>query len=80
MAEQQPPKRPDRPDAPGADVSPGKTPARERRSLYRVADDQSTGRGSLSALSKLRMLERRRAALKPLEVPEEKPAPDKPSR
>ena len=76
---QPPPKRPDRPDAP-VDTPPGKAPASERRSLYRVADEQSTGRGSLSALSKLRMLERRRAALEPLEPTEDKPAPDKPSR
>lgn len=78
MAEQ-PPKRPARPDAPGAETSRSGAP-RERRSRDRVADDQATGRGSLSALSKLRMIERRRAALTPLELPDEKPPPDKPSR
>jgi len=76
----QPPKRPDRPGTPGPDTSPGEAPTRERRSLERVADDQKTGRGALSALSKLRMLERRRAALQPMELPDEKPPPDKPSR
>jgi hypothetical protein len=40
-------------------------PARERRSSHRVADDQKSGQGSLSALSKMRMLERRRAAMDP---------------
>ncbi|HSV46002.1 MAG TPA: hypothetical protein VLJ58_09445 [Ramlibacter sp.] len=37
----------------------------ERRSLHRVADDQQSGKGAASALSRLRMLERRRAELKP---------------
>lgn len=40
-------------------------PVTERRSLHRVADDQQSGKGAASALSRLRMLERRRAELKP---------------
>ena len=37
----------------------------ERRGRHRVADDQQSGAGSQSALSKLMMLERKRAALLP---------------
>ncbi|MBG9390124.1 hypothetical protein [Caenimonas aquaedulcis] len=40
-------------------------PKRERRSRHRVADEQGTGQGSMSALSKLKMLERHRAAVTP---------------
>lgn len=40
-------------------------PARERRSRDRVADDQKTGQGAQTALSRLQMIERRRAALTP---------------
>lgn len=40
-------------------------PARERRARHRVNDDQKTGQGSLSALSKLKMMERKRAAVSP---------------
>lgn len=42
------------------DVQPG-----ERRSRHRVADDQKSGQGAMSALSRLQMMERRKAALKP---------------
>jgi len=52
---------PDRPDAPLHEA----VPARERRSADRVTDDQKSGQGAMSALSKLKMIERRRAALKP---------------
>jgi hypothetical protein len=38
-------------------------PRRERRARHRVRDDQKSGQGSLSALSKLQMLERQRAEL-----------------
>ena len=38
---------------------------RERRSRHRVADDQKSGQGALSALSRLQMMERRKAALEP---------------
>jgi len=38
---------------------------RERRSRHRVADDQKSGQGAMSALSRLQMMERRKAALKP---------------
>jgi hypothetical protein len=49
-----------------SDAKPDQAPvARERRSSHRVADDQKTGQGSLSALSKMRMMERRRAAMSP---------------
>jgi cell wall assembly regulator SMI1 len=37
-------------------------PARERRASYRVNDDQNSGEGSLTALSKLKMIERKLAA------------------
>ena len=40
-------------------------PQRDRRSDHRVQDNQKTGEGSMSALSKLRMLERQRAAASP---------------
>jgi hypothetical protein len=40
-------------------------PPRERRSRHRVADDQKSGQGAMSALSRLQMMERRKAALKP---------------
>jgi len=40
-------------------------PARERRSSYRVRDEQQSGHGSLTALSKMKMLERKRAAVRP---------------
>jgi hypothetical protein len=38
---------------------------RERRSTYRVRDEQQSGHGSLTALSKMKMLERKRAAIRP---------------
>jgi hypothetical protein len=37
---------------------------RERRASHRVRDDQKSGQGSLTALSKLKMLERKRAQLR----------------
>jgi hypothetical protein len=37
---------------------------RERRGNHRVADDQKSGQGSASALSKLKMIERKRAQLR----------------
>ena len=40
--------------------------ARDRRASHRVSDDQKSGQGSASALSKLRMLERKRAPLRSL--------------
>lgn len=40
-------------------------PPRERRSSTRVGDEQQSGHGSLTALSKMKMLERKRAALRP---------------
>lgn len=47
------------------DRLPDGRPARERRSRDRVADNQKSGQGALSALSRLQMIERRRAALSP---------------
>ena len=50
---------------------PGKRPRSEeaappeRRSSTRVSDEQQSGHGSLTALSKMKMLERKRAALRP---------------
>ncbi len=41
------------------------TNPRERRSRHRVADDQKSGQGAMSALSSLQMMERRKAALDP---------------
>jgi hypothetical protein len=38
--------------------------ARERRGSHRVGDDQKSGQGSLSALSKMKMIERKRAQLR----------------
>jgi hypothetical protein len=43
----------------------GDAPARERRSQHRVAENQGSGQGALTALSKLRMLERRRDSVTP---------------
>jgi hypothetical protein len=40
-------------------------PTRERRASHRVGDDQKSGQGSQSALSKLKMLERKRDAITP---------------
>jgi hypothetical protein len=37
---------------------------RERRAIDRVSDDQQSGEGSASALSKLKMIERKRAPLR----------------
>lgn len=37
---------------------------RERRGSHRVRDDQKSGQGSASALSKLKMIERKRAPLR----------------
>jgi hypothetical protein len=37
---------------------------RERRASHRVRDDQKSGQGSMTALSKLKMLERQRAQLR----------------
>jgi hypothetical protein len=39
--------------------------SRERRSKHRVGDDQQTGQGSLTALSKMKMLQRKREAIRP---------------
>lgn len=43
----------------------GASPPRERRAKTRVRDDQATGKGSSTALSRLRMQERRRERVTP---------------
>ena len=48
-------------DSPAA----AQAPHRERRSSHRVADDQKSGQGSLSAMSKMQMILRRRASMSP---------------
>lgn len=53
------------PEARARDTGTGNAPGRERRSHHRVADDQKSGQGAMSALSRLQMIERRRAALEP---------------
>jgi len=58
-------------ERPATRRQPDEPPARERRASYRVGDEQQSGQGSLSALSKMKMLERKRAAIRPAhdEVP-----------
>ena len=53
-------------DGKKADAEEGGAKARggERRGSERVRDDQQSGQGSMSALSKLRMIERKRAPLR----------------
>jgi hypothetical protein len=52
-------------DRPAKRARPDDPPASERRSSYRVRDEQQSGHGSLTALSKMKMLERKRAAIRP---------------
>ena len=52
-------------DATARDSPAAQAPQRERRSSHRVADDQKSGQGSLSAMSKMQMILRRRAAMSP---------------
>ena len=52
-------------DAAARDSPAAQAPPRERRSSHRVADDQKSGQGSLSAMSKMQMILRRRAAMSP---------------
>jgi hypothetical protein len=53
------------PEAPAKPPRSQEQPPHERRSSYRVRDEQQSGHGSLTALSKLKMLERKRAAIRP---------------
>jgi hypothetical protein len=53
-------------DSPGKRPRSEEAPPRERRSSTRVRDEQQSGHGSLTALSKMKMLERKRAAIRPL--------------
>jgi hypothetical protein len=52
-------------ERPAKRAMPDDPPARERRSSNRVRDEQQSGHGSLTALSKMQMLERKRAAIRP---------------
>ena len=55
----------ERTDGPAQEDSANDAPARERRSRHRVADNQQSGQGALTALSKLKMIERHRAQIRP---------------
>jgi hypothetical protein len=55
----------DRTDGHAQDESANDAPARERRSKHRVANNQQSGQGALTALSKLQMIERHRAQIRP---------------
>lgn len=50
--------------AKGKEVARAQEAPRERRAIDRVSDDQQSGEGSASALSKMKMLERKRAPLR----------------
>lgn len=63
------------PDSGGDSPRGSAAPGRERRSRHRVADDQKSGQGAMSALSRLLMMERRRAAIKP-DPSDSNPDPD----
>ena len=52
-------------DTTARDSPSAQAPPRERRSSHRVADDQKSGQGSLSAMSKMQMILRRRASMSP---------------
>jgi hypothetical protein len=70
MTSKYPDKQSDKPkvkavDGPARDSPVALAPQRERRSSHRVADDQKSGQGSLSAMSKMQMILRRRAAMSP---------------
>jgi hypothetical protein len=58
VAEQPDRKRPAKGNDKGAKAQES---PRERRASHRVEDDQQSGEGSLSALSKLKMIERKNA-------------------
>jgi hypothetical protein len=55
----------DRTDGPTQEESADNAPARERRSKHRVANNQQSGHGAMTALSKLKMIERHRAQIRP---------------
>jgi hypothetical protein len=55
----------DRTDGPVQEESANDAPVRERRSKHRVANNQQSGQGALTALSKLQMIERHRAQIRP---------------
>ena len=49
-----------------AQAKDAKNAASDRRATHRVSDDQDSGQGSMSALSKLQMQERKRALMRAL--------------
>ena len=51
------------------DKGGAKGPRTERRSKHRVANNQGTGEGTATALSKLKMIERHKSELRPLFYP-----------
>ena len=59
MAEQSDGKKPEKDENARAQDAP-----RERRARDRVRDDQKSGQGAASALSKMKMIERKRAPLR----------------
>ena len=52
-------------DPPEKERPPVGAPGHERRSKHRVADDQYSGEGADTALSRLQMIERWRAQVRP---------------
>ena len=69
-------KFPDDPESEAAQARDkgGAKPARaERRSKSRVANNQGTGEGTATALSKLKMIERHKSELRPLFYPRKTP-------
>jgi len=57
--------RPDRKSQPkGEQNAKAQELPRERRASHRVSDDQQSGEGAASALSKMKMIERKRAPLR----------------
>ena len=55
----------DRRGVPAQRESAKDAPTRERRSKHRVANNQQSGQGALTDLSKLKMIERHRAQIRP---------------
>lgn len=54
----------EKPDGKQKDEGGNASAQGERRATHRVRDDQQSGQGSASALSKLKMIERKRAPLR----------------
>jgi hypothetical protein len=56
--------QPDKPGQESRESAQAQESRRERRASHRVRDDQKSGQGSATALSKLKMIERQRAQLR----------------